>query len=1176
MRNMSDLVADSPPTDPQDTLNTILERYRKGRDEAGRTVEILVGLHSKLTPEAKNWLRTALWSEVTSDFQKAVKGESVSHWIFPVAIPFWIRCDDTGTMTKALLGLLDPYDPNVARAWAVHFSGLLWDSLQRYRDRFSSAAVAEIETHFKELISAEQTGLDGYKLEPELARAASRLFEILDDERFEPIKENLLTASDPHQTTPEIIDKSPQSHPNFKFTKNASAVVRRAHQLAERSARGCITSSCLLFGFAEEGGPQTDACRFVRGVLDRSGSYAQGFARFLADSAGSRVGDAIEVDGLESKVSPNTLAILQYAESVAPRVSPGAHEIHARHLLAALLVAPLSGKSCGARVRLERREIKLSELLLQFRDYIRKYAGSDDAAQWDDVLGLPPGPQHSPSPFIAGPSGYNTEYCGLGSPAKIGDCLDVEAYAQRLAELLALRETRMPLAVGVFGNWGSGKTYFLNLIDRHIKKLAKQEPEDPAQRPRLQGGSVSPEPNGDGPWCRYIVPVYFNAWHYSDTNLWASLVTEVFDCLFAHLQPKTDELALVQLRLREANGVSARAEEEVRQAREAVRKATAGLQAAQTENEEARQAVRGLVDGLRALLPSLNTPENERHIEEWLGVSVEAATLSQLAVKTKELASLEGRISELWRRATAREGLAARLSWGCSALLILGLAWYVGEELPQLEPLLRHLGPSLRAVVAVVGGAVAWTGPVYKQVSDALSQLENWQGQAEAAQARLADDPQVIAANERLRHARTRAEEAEAVLGAARKREQELAQSLDELRPERRLARFIEARARSADYRGQLGLVGLARKDFQELSEIFADTEALRKKIREHPDQAEGLKKLGASIDRIMLFVDDLDRCQPDKVVDVLQAIHLLLAFPLFGVVVGVDQRCLKQSLRMRFEGLLTPPRRGASSDNHAHEGTPNVEEVAATPLDYLEKIFHIPFHLPAMDKDGFATLVEGLTEPIIPSVIWATTSTRGGTDLAGGADESKSPVAGGVPSAQTTLNIVRSETTSSKEAGDQVPSIVPEDASRGQTSVIGSVPLTRWERDALKEYHSLVGTPRGTTRLLNTYRLVRAGVPALEWDSFRGDQGGKCEFRLALLILAVAAGQPAVAREWFTYLGSLDKLELGLPKSSAVPDQLRWEKFISLYYETEKQLKVQLTKELLVKWINRVERFSF
>jgi len=70
------------------------------------------------------------------------------------------------------------------------------------------------------------------------------------------------------------------------------------------------------------------------------------------------------------------------------------------------------------------------------------------------------------------------------------------------------------------------------------------------------------------------------------------------------------------------------------------------------------------------------------------------------------------------------------------------------------------------------------------------------------------------------------------------------------------------------DYRGQLGLVSLARRDFQELSDIFADTEALQKKDGRTADRRSRATQESQFLDyRIVLFVDDLDRCQPEKVV---------------------------------------------------------------------------------------------------------------------------------------------------------------------------------------------------------------------------------------------------------------------------------------------------------------------
>ena len=36
-------------------------------------------------------------------------------------------------------------------------------------------------------------------------------------------------------------------------------------------------------------------------------------------------------------------------------------------------------------------------------------------------------------------------------------------------------------------------------------------------------------------FCKNIVQIPFNAWHYMDANLWASLVTHIFDKLAEHL-----------------------------------------------------------------------------------------------------------------------------------------------------------------------------------------------------------------------------------------------------------------------------------------------------------------------------------------------------------------------------------------------------------------------------------------------------------------------------------------------------------------------------------------------------------------------------------------------------------------------------------------------------------------
>ena len=97
----------------------------------------------------------------------------------------------------------------------------------------------------------------------------------------------------------------------------------------------------------------------------------------------------------------------------------------------------------------------------------------------------------------------------------------------------------------------------------------------------------------------------------------------------------------------------------------------------------------------------------------------------------------------------------------------------------------------------------------------------------------------------------------------------------------------------STDYRQMLGTAALIQRDFDALSKLIDEQNegVLRTDEGGKPPAPE-------TLNRIILYIDDLDRCDPERVIDVLQAVHLLLAFPLFVVVVAVDS-----------VGLLTPSR---------------------------------------------------------------------------------------------------------------------------------------------------------------------------------------------------------------------------------------------------------------------------
>ena len=89
---------------------------------------------------------------------------------------------------------------------------------------------------------------------------------------------------------------------------------------------------------------------------------------------------------------------------------------------------------------------------------------------------------------------------------------------------------------------------------------------------------------------------------------------------------------------------------------------------------------------------------------------------------------------------------------------------------------------------------------------------------------------------------------------------------------------------------------------------------------------------------RIFLLIDDLDRCPPPKVVQVLEAAQLLVKTRLFVVIVAMDVRYVTRALEREYAGVLT---RGGEPSG----------------FDYIEKIIQIPYRVrPASQQavEGF------------------------------------------------------------------------------------------------------------------------------------------------------------------------------------------------------------------------------
>jgi len=88
---------------------------------------------------------------------------------------------------------------------------------------------------------------------------------------------------------------------------------------------------------------------------------------------------------------------------------------------------------------------------------------------------------------------------------------------------------------------------------------------------------------------------------------------------------------------------------------------------------------------------------------------------------------------------------------------------------------------------------------------------------------------------------------------------------------------------------------------------------------------------------KIVVFIDDLDRCLPEKAVQLLEGLKVLMDLKNFVFVMGVAQEVIERGIRVRYRDLYSA---GPQDD------LPNIE------VQYLDKIIQFPFSLPAADPD--------------------------------------------------------------------------------------------------------------------------------------------------------------------------------------------------------------------------------
>lgn len=109
-----------------------------------------------------------------------------------------------------------------------------------------------------------------------------------------------------------------------------------------------------------------------------------------------------------------------------------------------------------------------------------------------------------------------------------------------------------------------------------------------------------------------------------------------------------------------------------------------------------------------------------------------------------------------------------------------------------------------------------------------------------------------------------------------------------------------------------------------------AEVESAPQQMHEFRQEFETLLEV-ADIDRLVVLVDDLDRCLPETAIGTLEAIRLFLFVPRAAFVIAADEGMIEYCVRQHFPDL------------------PTATGPATYARNYLEKLIQVPFRLPSL-----------------------------------------------------------------------------------------------------------------------------------------------------------------------------------------------------------------------------------
>lgn len=639
-----------------------------------------------------------------------------------------------------------------------------------------------------------------------------------------------------------------------------------------------------------------------------------------------------------------------------------------------------------------------------------------------------------------------TTLAGLVSDADSGtDYLEISKDVNAFARVMAAKSFEPPLAIALLGKWGSGKSFFMRKLKEGIQNLSEENPEKQ--------------------FCEGIAHVHFNAWSYMDANLWACFVTRIFESLDDYIKDTFDsdkEIKHIENQLFNKLNVSKEQLSNLKKQKESIdqniQKLTTRKDRLKTQLD--RKVLSIKTKTLTDIFRKVNEEFNVRNqIEKTLDENPTFVETKEKFIKivpekywdnpTEFYNQLKSGYSFL-KAFFHRDSICKNILWITAILLILALTpvfTYVINLLIIWQDFTLTNGQWF--TISIIGSTIVRGIDTFIKLKKQIAPFWKIKEDYEATIANAIFEFEQEEKGLRLEIDNFRQEilQIDNQIQLNKEIKATLEFKLKNALSTEALYTFIEKRANSDDYKKHLGIVSLIRKDFEILSGLLTghQTELVSNKESKEFKELFGDRK---ALERIVLYIDDLDRCPEERVVEVLEAVNLLMAFPLFVVVVGVDPRWVKNALIKKHHMQFT----GHIGENENKE----IEIIEAS--SYLEKIFQVPFHL----KDAEDKSIKGMIKTLAktkPNLIVASDNND-------------------YDSNDYDSNDYNTEKDNKQKTNDEnelkTISITPS-ATLFNKETIEALDITDKESELLQNMSEVIGNnPRAVKRFVNIYRIVK------------------------------------------------------------------------------------------------------